>query len=91
MFKHKKKIPLDEIKMLKLGRHFRVGDDKIVVGRNEKENKELLKLKSKSDYYFEVPKIGSPITILQGKEIKIAASLTARYSDSKGNTKIKYK
>jgi len=87
LFKHKKKIKSSDVKLLKYGRHFRLGQSKIVVGRNESENKMLLKLKNKSDYFFEVPGIGSPITILQGKTgIKIAAALTARYSDSKSDS-----
>jgi len=82
LFDNKKNIKSRDVEILKYGRHFRFGQSKIVVGRNESENKILLKLKNKSDYFFEVPKVGSPITILQGKEIKIAAALTARYSDS---------
>lgn len=92
---NKKKISLKDLELLKVGRHFRFGKSKIVVGRDEKENKELLRLKNKSDYIFEVPNLGSPTTILQGKiskdSIILAASLTAHYSDSKENkTSVKY-
>lgn len=87
LFKYKKRVSIDDINLLKIGRHFRFGKNKIIVGRNENENKQLLKIKNESDYYFEVPDIGSPITILQGSKIKEAikraAVLTARYSDSK--------
>lgn len=87
LIKNNKTINENDILLLKIGRHFRYKNNKIIVGRNEKENKELLKLKNKNDYFFEVPDIGSPITLLQGKKnkevIKIAAELTARYSDSK--------
>lgn len=85
LFKHNKKIKENDIKLLKLGRHFRYHENKIIVGRNEKENKELLKLKN-SSIVFEVPKVGSPITLLQGKSkenIIKAAQLTAFYSDNK--------
>jgi len=44
-----KKISINDIKLLKIGRHFRYGKNKIIVVRNEKENKELLKLKKSSD------------------------------------------
>jgi tRNA U34 2-thiouridine synthase MnmA/TrmU len=92
---HSKKISLNEIKLLKIGRHFRFGENKIIVGRNESENKELMKLKKGSDYFFEVLNTGSPTTILQGKKTKeaigLAASLTAHYSDSKeGKTFVNY-
>ena len=43
---------------------------------------------------FEAPYWGSPITILKGpktkKAINLAAKLTARYSDSKEETLVKY-
>jgi tRNA U34 2-thiouridine synthase MnmA/TrmU len=88
LFSHKKTISLRDMKILKYGRHFRFGKNKIIVGRNEGENKTLLSLKNPSDYLFEVPDCGSPITLLQGektgKAIELAASLTARYSDKKG-------
>jgi hypothetical protein len=44
-------------------------------------------MKSPTDYFFEVPNCGSPITILQGTKTKVAiekaAALTAYYSDEK--------
>jgi tRNA-specific 2-thiouridylase len=87
LFKHKKRVSMKDITLLKLGRHFRFGKDKIVVGRNERENKALLQMKLASDYFFEVPNCGSPITILQGTKTKTAiekaAALTAYYSDEK--------
>jgi len=87
LFKHKKKVSIKDINLLKIGRHFRFKKNKIIVGRNEKENKQLLRMKEKNDYYFEVPSCGSPITILQGSKtketIKKAAELTAHYSDAK--------
>lgn len=62
-------------------------ENKIIVERNEQENKILLALKAKSDYYFEAQGCGSPITLLQGpktkKAIEKAAQLTAYYSDQK--------
>ena len=89
LLRHKKKVSLNDIKLLKIGRHFRFRENKIIVGRDERENKELLKLKDKPDYVFEVPKIGSPTTLLQGPKTKeavaLAASLTKHYSDSKDN------
>jgi tRNA U34 2-thiouridine synthase MnmA/TrmU len=84
---NEKRLRMKDIPLLKIGRHFRSGKNKIIVGRNKDENKQLLKLKNVSDYYFEVPGYGSPITLLQGPKTKVAiektAALTARYSDSK--------
>jgi len=79
-----KKITKEDIELLRIGRHFRFGKNKIIVGRNEKENKILEK---KKGIKLKVPNFGSPITLLQGKFNKealiIAARLTARYSDCK--------
>jgi tRNA-specific 2-thiouridylase len=88
LFKHNKRCAMADAFLLRVGRHFRVGKNKIIVGRNEAENKLLTVKKRRNDYYFEVPDIGSPITVLQGaktkKAIRTAAALTAFYSDAKG-------
>ena len=95
LFAHKKKVDWLDIRLLKIGRHFRFGKSKIIVGRNKKENNLLVALKQKSDYMFKVPDWGSPISLLQGEKsaeaIQLAARLTARYSDCKDRfVKIKY-
>ncbi len=86
LFGHKKSTTLRDIELLKYGRHFRIGNSKIIVGRNEKDNHNLERLKYPADYMFEAKDFKSPITILQGKKtkeiIKMAAELTARYSDA---------
>ena len=86
LFKHKRRCSMADVSLLKVGRHFRFSKSKIIVGRNEAENKILTAKKAPKDYYFEVPYIGSPITILQGAKtknaIKTAAALTAFYSDA---------
>ena len=86
LFKYKKRVEESDIELLKIGRHFRAGSSKIIVGRNHQENERLLKAKKKYDYFFEVPDCGGPITVLQGKKakksIEVAAGLTAFYSDN---------
>ena len=87
LFQHKKRVTIKEVNLLKVGRHFRFGGNKIIVGRNESENGILLRTKQKTDYYFEVPDCGSPTTILKGPKtkqaIEKAATLTAFHSDKK--------
>jgi tRNA-specific 2-thiouridylase len=87
LFQHRKRFKVADVALLRLGRHFRLGDNKIIVGRNETENKALTAGKAKNDYFFEVPEIAGPITVLQGrktkKAIETAAALTAFYSDAK--------
>lgn len=85
---YKKTAGVSDFLLLKIGRHFRFGKNKIIIGRNEEENQELLKLKDKDDFVFEVIDFPSPITLLQGpktkKAIETAAKLTTFYSDFKG-------
>jgi tRNA-specific 2-thiouridylase len=87
LFQHKKRCSVADVSLLKVGRHFRFGENKIIVGRNEAENRILTAKKARNDYYFEVPGIGSPITVLQGVKaknaVRMAAALTAFYSDAK--------
>ena len=87
LFKHKKRCSMADVSLLKVGRHFRFGENKIIVGRNEAENNLLAAEKARNDYYFEVPDVGSPISVLQGAKTKnaigVAAALTAFYSDAK--------
>jgi predicted ribosome quality control (RQC) complex YloA/Tae2 family protein len=75
---------------LRIGRHFRIGKTKVVVGRNENENKILLSLATKrEDSSLEVKDYMGPITVIIGKYdsliLEKAAALTARYSDAPRN------
>jgi tRNA U34 2-thiouridine synthase MnmA/TrmU len=85
LLQNKKRLTLNDIDLLRVGRHFRYKKSKIIVGRNEDENRRLKAFKGKRDYLFEVLDSGSPITLLQGVKtqltVKIAAALTLRYSD----------
>jgi tRNA-uridine 2-sulfurtransferase len=95
LFQHKKRVTNKDVEFLKFGRHFLVGANKIIVGRNQAENETLLKIKQKSDFYFEVPNCGSPDVLLQGPKTKraigIAAQLTMFHSDKKiGEVKVAY-
>jgi tRNA-specific 2-thiouridylase len=89
IFQQKRRCSMADVSLLKVGRHFRLGKNKIIVGRNEEENKILTAKKMVNDYYFEVPNIGSPITVLQGAKtknaIRTAAALTVFYSDAKSD------
>jgi len=95
LFAHKKRFSMADIGLLQVGRHFRLGPNKIVVGRNEVENKLLVAKKAKAEFYFELPDFMGPISILQGpknrKAVELAAALTAFHSDAKvGQVKVSF-
>ena len=78
----------NDIKLLKLGRHFWKEKVKIVVGRNEKENKILKKLAKKGDFLIEMKNYPGPLTLLRNYQktkissevLKKAKKLTQYYS-----------
>jgi predicted ribosome quality control (RQC) complex YloA/Tae2 family protein len=76
-----------DVALLRIGRHFRFGKNKMIVGRNELENNLLASMRAQNDYILEAQNIESPLTLLQGrksvKAIRIAAELTVFYSDAK--------
>jgi hypothetical protein len=82
--------------LLKLGRHFRVEECKIIVGRNEGENKSLLSIaRREKKPYLDVIEYMSPITLIDGKNIENitqkAAEITVRYSDAPKDFTVKVK
>ncbi|MDX1797457.1 MAG: hypothetical protein R3255_02300 [Candidatus Lokiarchaeia archaeon] len=83
--KFNKKMRMEDIHILKYGRHFRYKNSKIIVGRDEAENKMLINLKKPDDLIMEAQGVPGPITIIQGEynndSLNFAAKLTLRYSD----------
>ena len=78
---------MDDIHLLKVGRHFRLsGEAKLVVGRDEAENKRLLTLLREDDIQFKTIEVAGPVGIGRGSFdeplIHLASQIIARYSDS---------
>jgi tRNA-uridine 2-sulfurtransferase len=95
LFENKKHLTMADVALLRVGRHFRFGKNKIIVGRNEAENEFLITSKTRSDFYFELSEVVGPTTLLQGPKtknaIETAAKLTASYSDAKsGEVTVKF-
>jgi tRNA U34 2-thiouridine synthase MnmA/TrmU len=93
------KIPsLDDVILLKVGRHFRPSDKlKVVVGRDEVENVFLERRYSGNGrLMFTSIDVVGPVTLAEGQlgeeEIRVTAAITARYSDHEngGPVRIKY-
>ncbi len=86
LLRTQEEMDVRDIELLKIGRHFRLAPDtKLIVGRNETENTAIENLITSKDFFLYVPDTGSPNAILLGnkKFIKLAAAITARYSDKK--------
>lgn len=87
---------LRDMQILKVGRHFRLSSGKrVVVGRDEIENRVLHNLARKGDIVLEPADIPGPTAVLfaggSDIDVEIAARLCARYSDGKNLPAVKIK
>ncbi len=83
-----KSFSLEEIELLKLGRHFRLSRDiKLVVGRNKEENEQLLIFFQDEDFLFKAKNLKGPVSLLKKRSkvnnelIDKSCRITARYCD----------
>lgn len=78
---------LNDVELLKVGRHFRIGGKtKLVVGRNQDENEVLKALATERDVMMEARDFVGPTSVLRSDVLDenlvcLAASITLRYSD----------
>jgi hypothetical protein len=85
---HCDNIPtLNDIELLKVGRHFRLTSDaKLVVGRNKDENEVIKALVTKDDVVIEAKDHVGPTCILRGKHddalMAKCVAIVLRYSDA---------
>lgn len=84
LLEHTDKPSLNDIELLKVGRHFRLPNSKLIVGRNEDENDKILALRLDRDIILEVRDYKGPVGLLRGdeKDVELAASIVLRYSDA---------
>jgi hypothetical protein len=78
---------LEDMVFLRIGRHFRVGEARVIVGRNEGENNRLQSLaEGRGIPHMSVSGHMGPVTVLLGghndEVIGRSAAITARYSDA---------
>jgi len=99
---HCSDITLNDVELLKVGRHFRLGaDTKLIVGRNKDENEIIESLSDADDLLLEPADVKGPKALLRGNYnddiLTLSARIVCRYSDSsictiimkKGNKVIK--
>jgi tRNA U34 2-thiouridine synthase MnmA/TrmU len=91
--KFNEKLSHIDIVALKIGRHFRIGRDKIIVGRNEEENNKLCSIaRTQMTPWLEALNYNGPVTLVwenDSNNFMYAASITARYSDAPEDSVIK--
>jgi tRNA U34 2-thiouridine synthase MnmA/TrmU len=82
-------LDMQNIDLLKAGRYFRLSPGaKLIVGRNESENKMLTMLAKEGDYLFGPATINGPIAVGKGSFtenlLEVACRIVSRYSDRDG-------
>jgi len=85
---------LNDVHLLKLGRHFRIDErTKVVIGRDEEENPKILSLARNGDRLLELAMVPGPLTLLRGDitdtNIQSAAALTVRYSKARNEKEVR--
>jgi len=87
-------LSLENLELLKVGRHFRLGDNtRLVVGRDEGENNQLARLARAGDYLFSPQKdLAGPTALARGlinqELILLSSQITSAYTDALGLEKI---
>ena len=96
-YRSKESLTLDDMILLKVGRHFRLSEKlKVIVGRDELENNFLSNFET-DRCSFEAVDVSGPLTLAEGpvseSDALMVAAITARYSDAKNQpvVKVRYK
>ncbi len=93
LMNHEPDFSLNDVHLLKFGRHFRLSPKvKLVVGRNEEDNQKIETFSQVRDILLKTVRYPGPLALLRGEaseaEMEKAASITARYSKAKGMEKV---
>jgi tRNA U34 2-thiouridine synthase MnmA/TrmU len=93
--RHEKKYELDDIMLLKVGRHIRPKPNyKLIVSREEGENKFLSGYR-KNFTHIETTSCGGPLTLIDGEvsdeDIETASRIVARFSQGKNEDSVTVK
>ena len=84
---------LNDVHLLKMGRHFRLSHlVKLIVGRNEEENQKIETFLQEKDILLKVSSFAGPLSLLRGEpdegDIEKAAAITVHYSKAKNLEKV---
>jgi len=83
-YRGKENLTMDDVMLLKMGRHFRLTPDvKVVIGREEGENKFMERYTS-GRWKLETCDVTGPTTLVEGdpteENLRLVAGMTARYA-----------
>ncbi len=86
-------VSLDNIYLLKIGRHFRLNDRcKAIIGRDEEDNRRLEELIKEDDIVLKMRDVPGPLCVVRGEasnsDIERAASIMARYSKQRDKGRV---
>lgn len=94
LFKHSPDFTLNDVRLLKVGRHFRLSKDtKLIVGRDKVENEQILNLAQEGDMLFQAQDtLGALALARKGRLLDgrflTAAGIAARYSQEKDRQEV---
>lgn len=91
---HEGKLTVEQVSLLRLGRHFRLGAAKVIVGRNEDENRFLFSVAERDGIpRMRVADYMGPYTLIMGEAddrvLDRGAAITVRYSDAPKGSPVK--
>ena len=92
LFEHTKDPTINDVELLKVGRHFRLDEStKLITGRNKDENLAIQSLALPKDLLLEVKNIMGPTSLIRGdtSDPRLAAAITVRYSDAQGPASVR--
>jgi hypothetical protein len=94
------KLKTEDLELLRYGRHFLFNKTKIIIGRNERENKKIKELKRKGDILIEMEEYPGPTVLIRSysfgkanaKAVQKGKEFAQSYSaKAKGKKDIKFK
>ena len=93
LMEYNPELEIRDVQLLSVGRHFRLNTkEKVIVGRDQDENKKLLSMRDKTDVVLDVRDYNSPIAVIphgaSQEAIEKAAAICVRYSDAPGNEEV---
>jgi hypothetical protein len=88
LFLYNPDTSVNDLELLKLGRHFRLGPfTKIIIGRNMEENTRILELAKETDVVIHNLSVPGPVALISGEHsdeiIKRGAEMNASYCNEK--------